>query len=160
MSDIIHPFDPIVDKNSKILILGSFPSVISRENNFYYANKTNRFWPVMETLFHTELIDKQSKIEFCLANKIALWDVIKSCKIHKSSDSSIRDVVVNRIDLLIEDSSIELLVFNGKKAYDLFLKSYKTLEIKRIVLPSTSSANASTSFDKLLEEYSKIKEVL
>ena len=91
---VFHTLEPLFDRESRVLILGSFPSVVSRQKSFYYANPTNRFWPVMETLFHETITDRK---EFCLRKHIALWDVIESCTIHGSSDSSIRDVKANDI---------------------------------------------------------------
>ena len=107
----IHPLKPIYNDKSKVLILGSFPSVISRENNFYYANPTNRFWKVLESLFNKKLNNNDEKIKILLDNHIALWDVIFSCDIHKSSDSSIKDVGKKRFVMtkIISISKQELL---------------------------------------------------
>ena len=94
---VYHTLKPIYNKNSKILILGSMPSVISRNKNFYYANRNNRFWNIMENLFLTKFNSNLEKRKFLLDNKIALWDVIKSCEIKGSSDNSIKNVNINDI---------------------------------------------------------------
>ena len=154
----IHPLKPIYDKNSKILILGSFPSKISRTNNFYYANKSNRFWKVMECLFNTELSSNEERKIFLIKNKIALWDVIHSCEINKSSDSSIKDVVPNNINNILSTTNINNIFVVGKTAlkyYNRYLKD--EIKIEAIYLPSTSSANAAYSLEKLINEYKTIK---
>ena len=152
-----HKLKPIYNKNSKILILGSFPSAISRENNFYYANITNRFWKVLEKLFNVTLITNEDKINFLHTNHIALWDVIHSCDIHKSSDSSIKNVKPNDVVKLIKNTNIKYIFVNGKTAYNLYNKYLlKETNIEAFYLPSTSSANAAYSLDKLVCEYQKI----
>ena len=98
---LVHTLKPIYDKDSKVLILGSFPSVLSREQNFYYANPTNRFWKVLEHLFNVILSNNDEKKTFLLKKHIALWDVIYSCDINNSSDSSIKNVIPNSIKNLI-----------------------------------------------------------
>lgn len=157
----IHPLQPIYNKNSKILILGSFPSEKSRENNFYYANKNNRFWRVIEKLFESKLISNEDKINILLTNHIALWDVINSCEIHKSSDSSIKDIIPNDINSIINNSDIKYIFVNGKKALELYNKYLLAVtKLSAIYLPSTSSANASYSLDKLVYFYKIILEYL
>lgn len=153
---VVHPFLPIYDENSEILILGSFPSVISREKNFYYANKNNRFWKVMSILFQEDI---QDKAEFCLKHHIALWDVIHSCEIIGSSDSSISNVIVNDIESLISKTNIRKIFFTGKKAEELY-KKYIDCDIAYVGLPSTSSANAKMHLDDLIREYQIIVETL
>ena len=157
----IHPLKPIYNNQSKVLILGSFPSVISRENNFYYANPTNRFWIVLESLFNKKLNNNDEKIKILLDNHIALWDVISSCDIHKSSDSSIKDIVPNDIASIIKNSNIKYIFVNGKKAYELYNKYLlEALNIEAIYLPSTSSANARYTLERLIKEYKTILEYL
>lgn len=112
---VIHNLKPIYDKNSKVLILGSMPSVISRQNQFYYANKTNRFWKIFEEIYNIKLENIQSKTNFLLENKIALWDVIKSCDIKGSSDSSIKNIKINDIDFILKKCNIEYIFCTGKK---------------------------------------------
>ena len=153
---VVHPFDPVYDSESKVLILGSFPSVVSREKNFYYANKGNRFWKLMSELFDEEIIDRK---QFCLDHHIALWDVIASCSIEGSSDASIKDVTVNDINGLIQNTEIHTVFTTGKKASDLYRK-YVDCDKEHVPLPSTSGANAAMSMDKLKEYYKVILEKL
>ena len=153
---VIHPLDAIYDEHSRVLILGSFPSVISRQNKMYYANKTNRFWAVMEALFNEEITNHEV---FCHKHHIAIWDVIHSCTIEGSSDSSIRNVKTNDIAGLVQKSDIQLIVTTGKKAAVLY-EQYIHLDIPHVSLPSTSAANAKMKLAELINEYQKIKEVL
>ena len=153
---VIHPLDAIYDEHSRVLILGSFPSVISRQNKMYYANKTNRFWAVMEALFNVEITDHAL---FCHQHHIAMWDVIHSCTIEGSSDSSIKNVKTNDIAGLVHKSNIHLIVTTGKKAAVLY-NQYIHLDIPHISLPSTSAANAKMRLEQLVNEYQKIKGVL
>lgn len=153
---VIHPLAPIYDKNSEVLILGSFPSIVSRKLNFYYANQNNRFWKVLERVFEEDILDRN---EFCKRNHIALWDVIQSCTIYGSSDASITDVKVNPIDTLLTKSNIHMIFTTGKKA-DLLYKKYIHLDMNHIPLPSTSSANAAMNLETLVEYYKVIKESL
>ena len=158
---ILHPLKPIYDKESKILILGSFPSIISREKSFYYANTNNRFWPILENIFNTKLLNNEEKETFLINYHIALFDVIKSCEIYNSSDSSIKNIVPNNINTLIKKSNIKYIFVNGKKALELYNKYiYDKTKIKAIYLPSTSSANAKYSYEKLVKEYQIILEYL
>lgn len=147
-----HTFKPIYDKNSEILILGSIPSIISRENNFYYGNDKNRFWKLISTIFNESYpVSNEEKKNIILKNNLALFDVVKSCSIKNSSDSSISNVKINDINSIIHNSNIKKIIFNGNKAYELYLK-YESDKFKNIVcLPSTSPANAKYSFDMLLE---------
>lgn len=151
-----HTFKPIFDKNSEILILGSIPSIISRENNFYYGNDKNRFWKLISTVFNEEYpVSNEEKKSIILKNNLALFDVVKSCSIKNSSDSSISNVKINDISSIINNSNIKKIIFNGNKAYELYLK-YESNKFQNIVcLPSTSPANARYSFDKLFEIWKK-----
>lgn len=151
-----HTFKPIYNKKSKILILGSFPSVKSRENNFYYAHPKNRFWKLISKILNTkEPITIEDKTKLILNNKLAIYDVIKSCEIQGSSDSSIKNVEINDINYIINNSSIEKIIFNGNKAYELYNK-YETNKFSNTkVLPSTSPANARYSFEKLYNVWFK-----
>lgn len=139
------------------MLLGSFPSIQSRENNFYYANPYNRFWKVLETIFNTPIGDTPlEKTNFLLAHNIALWDVVKSCTIIGSSDSSIKDISPNDISELISHSKIDKIYTIGKTATKLYQKYiYPTTHIKSIYLSSTSSANATKKLEDLVEEYRK-----
>lgn len=153
-----HTFGPVYNKNSKILILGSFPSVKSRELNFYYGHPQNRFWKLMSKIYNEEIGDEiDIKKQFLSKNNIALWDSLKSCEIKGSSDASITNVEINNIEELIKKSNISKIIFNGKAAYNLFVKNadmtkYSNLEIR--ILPSTSPANAAYSLDKLFDIWS------
>ena len=157
---VIHPFEPIYDKNSEILILGSFPSVKSREINFYYGHPQNRFWKVLAKLYNqSEPLTVNQKINFLLANKISVWDVIKSCNIEGSSDSSICDVKINDIESLLKKTNIKAIYLNGKTSYKYFCENFKgklDKNIKIEVLPSTSSANASFTLKRLVEKWKVI----
>ncbi len=153
-----HNIDPIFDKNSRVLILGSFPSQKSREQQFFYAHPQNRFWRVLAAVFSTEAPQTvKEKTEFLLSNNIALWDVIQSCDIIGSSDSSIKNVCVNDIERLLSQSKIEKIYVNGKTAEKYYNKYiYPKLQIKAFCLPSTSAANAAMSFEKLRKAYTVI----
>lgn len=158
---LIHTLKPIYNKDSKILLLGSFPSRISRENNFYYANPSNRFWMIMEYLFNTRLENINDKKEFLESNNIALYDVVYSCEIHYSSDSSIKNIVPSDINTIINNSNIKYIFVLNKKALELYNKFLlEKTKIEAIYLPSTSSANASFSLNKLIDEYKIIIDYL
>ncbi len=151
-----HTLEPLFDESSEVLILGSFPSIVSREKSFYYANPTNRFWPVMEILFAEAIEDRR---EFCLRRHIALWDVIESCRINGSSDSSIRDVIANDIAWLISRSSVHTIFTTGAKAASLY-RRYISVTQPCIALPSTSAANAHMRLDDLVKEYTCVRTAL
>lgn len=159
MSKLVkHPFAPVYDNNSKILFLGSIASVKSRELGYPYASPHNRFWKIMSHLFNEEITDYK---QFLLKHNIALWDVIKSCEIIGSSDASIKNIKVNEVWKVINNSNIKYVFTNGKKAYELYNKYiYPKTLIKAIPLSSTSPANATKSLDKLIEEYRVIMEYL
>lgn len=155
---IIHPIEPVYDKDSKILILGSFPSVKSRETGFYYGHPQNRFWKVLASLFDEDLPhSNEDKKEFLLRNHIAVWDVIGSCEIEGSSDSSIRNAVVNDIDQILQRADIIKICVNGKTAeriYNRYIRS--VIGREAVCLPSTSPANAAWSLDRLTEAWRKL----
>ena len=146
-----HTFDPVFNADSKILILGSFPSVKSRENNFFYVHPQNRFWKVMANVLDWEVPSTiEEKKTMLLSNHVAVWDVIASCSIQGSSDTSIKDVVVNDFSKILENSKVERIYVNGGKAYELYHKyAEKVTGIKAVKLPSTSPANAAWSLEKL-----------
>lgn len=139
------------------MILGSLPSVKSREENFYYAHPQNKFWKILSDLFDEDIEKNNlSKKGFLLKHNIALWDVIKSCTIIGSSDSSIKDVIPNDINYIINNSKVNKIYTTGKKAYQLYNRyCLESTKIEALYLPSTSAANASISYDNLLEEYKK-----
>ncbi len=155
-----HEFPPVFDKNSEILILGSFPSVKSRQESFFYANPQNRFWKLMAQLLNESTPkDTKDKIVMLKKHKIALWDVIESCDIVGSSDSSISNVVPVDISQILSRANIIKVYANGGKAFELYNKYlYPKTQLEITKLPSTSPANAGYSFDKLLSEWKKILE--
>lgn len=156
-----HTFDPVYDADSKILILGSFPSVKSRENNFFYGHPQNRFWKVMASVLDTEVPTTiEEKKEMLLSHHAAVWDVIASCSIQGSSDTSIKDVVVNDFSKILEHSSVERIYVNGGKAYELYHKyAEKMTGIKATKLPSTSPANAAWNLEKLCKTWKELIEL-
>lgn len=144
---ITHPFEPIYNEKSRILILGSFPSVRSRADGFYYGHPQNRFWKVMGAVYHTEVPQTtEEKIIFLYAHGIALWDVIASCEIENSADSSIRNAVPNDLSKIFDSANIHSVFTNGKTADKLYRKFN---ERKAICLPSTSPANAAWTLAKI-----------
>lgn len=158
----LHTFAPVYDENSKILILGTFPSVKSRENGFYYGNKNNRFWRVIADILNDSLPTTiQQKKSFLLRHNIALWDVASSCEIENSADSTIKNVVANDVKKITEQSKIEAIFCNGKTAFKLYEKFFKdSIEVDCFCLPSTSPANASFSFEKLKFQWQKITAIV
>ena len=156
--NITHTFEPIYNEHSKILILGSFPSVKSRENQFYYGHPQNRFWKVLANIFTCEApITIEEKKKLLLKNGIAIWDVIASCSIIGSSDTSIKDVVVNDFAEILTKSQIKKIYVNGAKAYELYHKyAENKTGIKAIKLPSTSPANAAWNLEKLCNAWKTI----
>ena len=149
-----HTIPAFYHKDSQVLILGSFPSVKSREEGFYYAHHQNRFWKILSHLYQEEIVDKK---EFLIKHHIALFDVCASCEIKGSSDASIKKVVPNDLSKIVKESQIKAIILNGKTATNLYRKLIKGLEIETISLPSTSPANATYGLDKLVEEYQIIK---
>ena len=157
---IIHPIKPLYDENSKILILGSLPSVKSRQEMFFYGHPQNRFWGLLALLYkEVPLATIEEKRTFAIRHRIALWDTIYSCDIKGSSDSSIKNVVPTDLREIIKHSKIEKIFCNGKTSGIYFHKyQEKELGIKAQVLPSTSPANAAWTMDKLQEEWKVILE--
>ena len=155
---IVHSFEPVYDKASEILILGTLPSVKSRENNFYYGHKQNRFWKVLATLLKEPVPDTiEEKKAMLLARRIALWDVIQSCDIKGSSDSSIKNVQPTDIGMILEKTNITRIYANGNKAGQLYKRyQFPVTGIEAMVLPSTSPANAAWSKKRLLTKWNQI----
>lgn len=157
---INHPIPPIYDKNSKILILGSFPSVKSREVQFFYGHPSNRFWKVISNVFDTaEPKTLEQKRQLLLSNNIAVWDVIASCNIEGSADSSIKNIKANDLSAILYECDIKSIYVNGKasqKAYNKYIRHVVNRDA--IYLPSTSAANAQFTLDKLIDEWKVIKE--
>ena len=156
----VHPIAPVFDKDSKVLILGSFPSVRSREEGFFYGHPQNRFWKVTSQIFGEELpVTIDEKKAFLIRNHIALWDVIGSCEIDGSSDSSIRDVTVNDLSVILGTADIRAIFLNGKKAEQYYLKYlFPILKRDAVCLPSTSPANAAWNLEKLADAWKIIKD--
>ena len=152
---IQHPFEPICDKSSRILILGSFPSVKSREQSFYYGHPRNRFWSVLSGIYGEKTpLSVDERKAFLKEHGIALFDVIQSCEIVGSSDSSIKKARPNDIRSLIEGTSIEKIITNGRLAHKLYEKHIaENVAIPEVCLPSTSPANAAFSLERLIEEW-------
>lgn len=161
-SHIIHPFPPLYDRSSKIIILGSLPSVKSREQMFFYGHPQNRFWPMIADLLgeaRPAAVDE--KRELALKHHIAMWDTIYSCDIKGSSDSSIRNVCPTDLKQIIDGSEVRQVFCNGNTSGAYYRKyQEKELGIAAIVLPSTSPANAAWSMDRLKNEWKIILEYL
>ena len=157
---LIHPIDPVFDGNSEILILGSFPSVKSREATFFYGHPQNRFWKVTSSVFdENEPHTVEEKKVFLLKNHIAVWDVIGSCDIEGSSDASIRNVTVNDLRIILDKADIKSVYVNGKTAYKYYQKYSLPLTGRTAVcLPSTSPANASWDLERLTGAWSCIRQ--
>jgi hypoxanthine-DNA glycosylase len=160
--NIKHPIEPVYNASSRVLILGSFPSVKSREQKFFYGHKQNRFWKVLAQLIGTETPGTiEEKRDFLLRNHIAVWDVIASCTIEGSSDSSIRDVVPNDLTRILEAARIQKIFVNGGKAAELYKRYiYPQNGVEAIKLPSTSPANAAFSLDRLIREWKIVADTL
>ena len=155
-----HNITPVYQTDSRVLLLGSFPSPKSREVKFYYGNPQNRFWKVISGIYADKIPEtEKEKKEILSKHKIALFDVIAECDIEGASDSSIKNVVVNDIASIITETDVQAIFFNGKTAARLFERHYKgKLDLPVFTMPSTSPANASYSLEALIEEWSKIKE--
>lgn len=157
VENVIHNIPPVWNSESEILILGSFPSVKSREGQFFYHHPQNRFWRVLAAVLECpvpQTIEEKKKI--LLENHIALWDVIASCQIQGSSDSSIRNVVPNHLEEILDHAQIKTIYANGTTAWKLYEKYARPVTGKEAVkLPSTSPANAAWSLEKLTEEWKK-----
>ena len=159
MDRIEHPFGPLFDANSRVLILGSFPSVKSREQQFFYGHPQNRFWKVLATLFQQEIpATIEEKKALILGNRLALWDSIASCVITGSSDASIREVRANDLSVILDHSPIRGIFCNGKTSWQMYQKWILPATGREAVcLPSTSPANAQWTLDRLIEAWSVIR---
>ena len=160
-TEIIHPIPPFFRPDSHILILGSFPSVKSREQMFFYGHPQNRFWRVVAAVFQEETpVTIPDKCAFLERNRIALWDSIGRCTIEGSSDSSIRDVVPNDVSLILSNAPIAAIFCNGKQSHDCFNRYLlPVLSREAAVLPSTSPANAAWNLDRLIDAWRVIRKV-
>ena len=155
-----QPFEPVYNKDSRILILGSLPSVQSRETGFYYGHPQNRFWKVIAGIYGLEVpqnvLEKKELLYKC---RIAVWDVIESCEIKGSSDSSIKEAMVADFNTILDNCNIENIFANGKTAEILYNRYGKAKTGREIIgLPSTSPANAAYSLEKLIQKWQVIKE--
>jgi len=153
-----HPFSPLFCPDSRVLILGSFPSVKSREQNFFYGHPQNRFWKVVAALFGQDPPQTiPEKKELILSHGLALWDSIASCMITGSSDASIRDVRPNDLRIILDHAPIERIYCNGRKSHEMYEKTIlPSLGREAACLPSTSPANAAWSLEKLIAAWSVI----
>ena len=155
---LVHTIPPVYDNNSKILILGSFPSVKSREAAFFYGHPQNRFWRVLSAVFEDECpVTTEEKRAFLLRNRAAVWDVIESCDIQGSADSTITNVTPNDLGVILKNADIKRIFVNGAAAYKYFTRYNKDLEAVR--LPSTSPANAAYSLERLINEWKVIRQI-
>lgn len=155
---IRHDFEPIYDSRSRILILGTLPSVKSREQQFYYGHPQNRFWRLLAQITGEEKIPVSipEKTQFLLKHRIAIWDVIAECDIIGSSDSSIKNVTPTDLTRILDAAPIQGIYANGTKAYELYRKySYEKTGREIVKLPSTSPANAAFQMDRLLSVWGK-----
>lgn len=154
---ILHPFPPIWDDRACVLILGSFPSVASRDTHFYYGHKQNRFWKLMRQFFGEPLATTDEKIACLNRHHIALWDVIFQCEVTGSSDQSIRNVIPNPIVERLNQSRIQAIFANGATAYRMLMRYFgKEIRIPVYSMPSTSPANAAYSLQRLVAEWQKM----
>ena len=157
---VLHPFPPLYDENSRVLILGSFPSVKSREQKFFYGHPQNRFWRVLAAVFASEIPQTMAeKRRFLLSHGIALWDVIASCEITGSADSSIKNVVANDLSPILTAADIRQIFVNGKTA-EKYYRKYTEAATGRaaICLPSTSPANAAWSMERLIAAWRSVRD--
>ena len=152
---VTHDFQPIYNEESRVLMLGTMPSPKSRETGFYYGHPRNRFWKVVSDVCGEVLPEtKEEKVAFALRNKIAVWDVLAGCEIKGAEDASIRNPVVNDLNVIIKSADIRAVFATGQKAAQLYRKyCQKETGMEIICLPSTSPANCSVSYEKLFEAY-------
>ena len=151
-----HPFDPIVFKDTETLILGSFPSIKSFENNFYYAHPSNKFWKILEEVTTYPINNRDQKLWLLKEAKLGLWDMVRECSRDNSLDSSLENEEVNDIAGFLEaHPTIKKLAFTGKKSEALFKTHFSHLEIETVYLPSPSSAYAAMKFEDKVLAYKK-----
>ena len=155
---ISHPFGPLYNENSRVLILGSFPSVKSREQQFFYGHPQNRFWKVIAALYHRPVPETiPDKKELILGNGLALWDSIASCEITGSADASIRNTRANDLSVILDHSPIQQICCNGKTSWQQYEKLIRPQTGREaLCLPSTSPANAQWTLEKLIGAWSVI----
>ena len=153
-----HPFEPLFDENSEVLILGSFPSIKSREQQFFYGHPQNRFWRVIAALYGQDVPETlEQKKAIILNHHLALWDTVGRCEIVGSSDASIRNVQANDLGIILENSSVRNIYCNGKTSWQYYRKLIQPVTGREAVcLPSTSPANAQWTLEKLIDAWSVI----
>ena len=157
----LHPIPPVYDENSRVLILGSFPSAASRKAEFFYGHAQNRFWRVLGAVFGYDVPpDVPGRRAYLLAHRIALWDVIAECEIVGSSDASIRGASPNDLSPIFEAASIRRVFTNGKTAHALYVRHLAPRFGEDVCLPSTSPANASWTLDRLTESWRPVAEAI
>ena len=161
MDRVLHLIQPIYNQDSKVLILGTFPSVKSREGQFFYHHPQNRFWKIISSIYEEELPKTiEEKKQLLLRNNIAVWDVIHSCEIVGSSDSSIKNVIPNDLSVVLHNSDVTKVITNGGLAFKLYMiYLFPKTGIEAINLPSTSPANAGFSFERLYEKWKCLKDL-
>lgn len=158
-----HSFAPLIDEGSRVIILGSFPSIVSMRENFYYMHPSNHFWKIMRTLFNQECLTVEEKKACLLGHNIALFDLFQSVKRSKnnSSDTNLASAVVNDFEkLFTRYPSIHTVFCNGKKSYDGYCKAFGHLQQEVQLLPSSSAANASMKFEQKVQAYRAIVKAL
>lgn len=158
MDRIIHPFGPLFNESSRVLILGSFPSVKSRKQQFFYGHPQNRFWKVLAALYQQDVpVTVDQKKALILENHLALWDSVASCVITGSSDASIREVRANDLSVILDNSAVQKIFCNGKTSWQMYEKWIRPATGREAVcLPSTSPANAQWTLDRLIDAWSVI----
>ena len=157
-----HTFEPVFDGNSRVLILGTFPSVKSREQGFYYGHPQNRFWKILAGILKEPVPETiEDKKKFLLSHGIAIWDVVSSCDITGSSDSSIKNVVPADLTRVLDHAPVQSIFANGGKAYSLYQKyAFPVTGKEAVKLPSSSPANARWQMEQLLEDWEQILKYL
>ena len=157
---IVHPIPPLYDINSTRLILGSFPSIKSREAMFFYGHPQNRFWKLLAMIYNEPApVTIEEKSKLILSHNLALWDSIRSCTITGSSDSSVKDVVPNDLSVILSNSRVEKIFCNGALSHKMYMKYiYPQTQIEAVKLPSTSPANAAYSIERLYEQWKIISQ--
>ncbi len=154
---LVHPFLPVIDKECRVLILGSVPSVKSVEQNFYYMNKLNRFWKMLSVILGEDLtsVGTDAKREILLAHHIGLYDSVYECEIKGSSDSSVKIITPTDIGQLVSGTKVDKVLCNGKLSYKIACEYNPDVVDKILSMPSTSSANAQYDIDRLVDIWNK-----
>ena len=160
LSRVEHEFPPVYDENSRVLILGTIPSPKSRERGFYYMHPQNRFWKMLSQVLGEPMsLDIPCRREICISHGIALWDVLAECSIEGASDSSIKNAVPNRLEVIFQAADIRAVITTWKKAQALYERFFPDL-MQAVCLPSTSPANRTISEAEMLEKYRQIEKFL